>query len=460
MPPTRTATAGRVISVAARLRRVLILLAVLLILGGGSFHGVLTGLRTARAERARMVELVALSAAQVRGAGAVAPFASFGGLVPALTQDSSAARAWAERMGQALLARRNVSAWAVIDAEGTVVFHWPDVAGAPVLAPPSDGTRPADPWVLTVTQPVPLVQAWASLGAGNSKTGYVCLIGPRGSVTAAALGAGLRFAGGLALVALVAGLAGDRHLRRTVVRPLARLTQAAPRHRDGATRNENPRQDSHDELSQVALHLDDLTSALHGARQDARRLERSIDATVNRRVTKISSQLRSAEREAETDALTGLANRRFIEQRLESVFEEQRACGVNFAMVMFDVDNFKPLNDTAGHAAGDALLRFVGELLRGSLREHDVGIRYGGDEFGLVLIDVSGEQARKIAERIVRMFAQQTAVANLPAPVTLSAGVASLDEVNAKSGAELMAQADAALYESKRRGKNLVRSAS
>jgi hypothetical protein len=79
MPPTRTATAGRVISVAARLRRVLILLAVLLILGGGSFHGVLTGLRTARAERARMVELVALSAAQVRGAGAVAPFASLGG---------------------------------------------------------------------------------------------------------------------------------------------------------------------------------------------------------------------------------------------------------------------------------------------------------------------------------------------------------------------------------------------
>lgn len=154
------------------------------------------------------------------------------------------------------------------------------------------------------------------------------------------------------------------------------------------------------------------------------------------------------------DPLTALHNRRFLEAELEGVFNAQRAADADLSVAMLDLDEFKRYNDTFGHPAGDALLRFTGDLLRGSIRAGDFAVRYGGDEFLLVMPGVGLEDARKIVARIVALFAQFTSGRPEPCPVSLSAGVASRLSQAPGSGQELIAAADAALYRAKSDGKN------
>lgn len=167
-------------------------------------------------------------------------------------------------------------------------------------------------------------------------------------------------------------------------------------------------------------------------------------------------QLQQVKDLALVDPLTGLRNRRFLETEVEQLVEQQRQTGRDLALVMLDLDNFKLHNDQYGHKAGDELLRFTGALLRGSLRSNDAAIRYGGDEFMLLLADVSSEQAVAITRRITSLFRQFTKRFNSSKAPTLSAGVASIGEHPKASCAELIAQADAALYDAKRAGKNSV----
>jgi len=366
--------------------------------------------------------------------------------------DSDSARS-AARFAQLLVSTRNATAAAVTDDRGAVAFYWPPVEDAPrILNIPRNRQAVRVPHSDGVDVPVwlgcaPLSGDWARPAAG-----YACVLSETAADHSAVALQCAALAGGLGVAALLGMLLFSRQLRRQLIDPLRQISADDP-----AREAELP-VDRDDEVGAIARRLNELCTALKTAREDAERLRRSIDSTVTRQTKRISRQLRRAEREAELDPLTGLANRRFIDERLEAVFSEQRSRGVNLAIAMFDVDNFKPLNDQVGHTAGDALLRFIGELLRGSLRAGDVGVRYGGDEFALVLVDVTGAQARSIAERIIRLFAQQAAAARLPIVTTLSAGVASLDEQDARSGAELLSRADDLLYRSKRRGKNLVTS--
>jgi diguanylate cyclase (GGDEF)-like protein len=344
------------------------------------------------------------------------------------------------------------------------LFYWPVVEGGPNrLIIPRAGEIGRIEVAGEDGPPTALQTACASLGAPSAAWagGFACVLShDRVGQGRSASGAGGShslpdgtFLAGMAALGAIGFALSLRCLHRRVVAPLGRITTAIQR----IPADESLEQE--DEFGAIARRLDELCEELQLAREDAQRMQNSIDYTVLRETKEISTQLRRAQRAAELDPLTGLANRRFIDERLEAVFSEQSSRGVNLAIVMLDVDNFKPLNDLAGHAAGDALLRFVGALLRGSLREGDVGVRYGGDEFVLVLVDVCGAQARSIAERLVRLFAQQATAAKLPGHVTLSAGVASLDEIGAASGAELLARADDALYRAKRGGKNIALSA-
>jgi two-component system cell cycle response regulator len=155
------------------------------------------------------------------------------------------------------------------------------------------------------------------------------------------------------------------------------------------------------------------------------------------------------ERLANEDGLTGLANRRVFEEVLGRELSRSRRTHEPLAMVVFDVDFFKRVNDTLGHQAGDAVLRQVAQVLAATARDVDLVARYGGEEFTVVLPNCSLDDAAGVAER---MRSGVTAHPRL-AGITLSAGVAEIP-TNAADEEGLIAAADEAMYTSKRTGRN------
>ncbi|HVS03551.1 MAG TPA: GGDEF domain-containing protein [Thermoanaerobaculia bacterium] len=161
------------------------------------------------------------------------------------------------------------------------------------------------------------------------------------------------------------------------------------------------------------------------------------------------------DRQARQDPLTGAALRRVLDAQLAEALARCQELGGTLAVVLADLDFFKRINDRHGHAAGDRALVAVAEVLRGGLRDGDLCARYGGEEFTLLLEGLDGAAALAVAERLrdqveaLRVEADGAAI-----PLTLSAGVAAFPEIPCRTPAELLALADAALYEAKRLGRN------
>ena len=153
-------------------------------------------------------------------------------------------------------------------------------------------------------------------------------------------------------------------------------------------------------------------------------------------------------------------NRRYFDEQLSREIERCRRTGRSMALLIADLDGFKQVNDTMGHAAGDSILRQVGRILTESARQLDIVARVGGEEFGIILPDVTRETAQAVAERIRSNVASHEFVTGTvfqPAcEITVSLGGA-LYPLDAQSRADLIDKADrVALYEAKRQGKNRV----
>ena len=163
------------------------------------------------------------------------------------------------------------------------------------------------------------------------------------------------------------------------------------------------------------------------------------------------------------DALTDLANRRMLLERLHGEWELGLARGTHLAFVLFDLDQFKAYNDQRGHLAGDDALREVGRRIDAELRKpEDTAGRYGGEEFGVVLPGLTLDQAIVVAERI-RQAVENAGMQHPATPqgmVTISVGVAAIIPRVGLSAELLIAAADAALYRAKQTGKNRVEAAS
>jgi diguanylate cyclase len=187
-----------------------------------------------------------------------------------------------------------------------------------------------------------------------------------------------------------------------------------------------------------------------------------INEQVQRRLAESETKLReqaqqldAKEAEARTDGLTGLANRRALDDELHRRVAESRRHGRPLCVVHFDLDHFKRLNDTHGHQGGDAVLRGVARVLRGTLRESDLVARYGGEEFTAVLPDATLGDARQVADRARRNIeGERFEFHGQHLQVTTSVGVAELaaDE----DVAALLRRADEALYAAKQGGRNCV----
>lgn len=153
-----------------------------------------------------------------------------------------------------------------------------------------------------------------------------------------------------------------------------------------------------------------------------------------------------------TDALTGLLNRRYIEERLMEEIKRSNRHGYPMSFMMLDVDDFKSYNDRFGHPAGDEALKIVGHVVRETLRGADVAARFGGEEFAILLPQTTIEEAMTIAQRI-RYNIEHTRFSHRR--VTVSIGVASCSAELCVS-ADLISAADKALYEAKHQGRNKV----
>jgi two-component system cell cycle response regulator len=153
---------------------------------------------------------------------------------------------------------------------------------------------------------------------------------------------------------------------------------------------------------------------------------------------------------AVTDPLTGLRNRRYVRRHLEGVLRNAGA-----AVLLIDVDRFKSVNDSLGHAAGDVVLREVAERVRAHIRSADVVARYGGEEFLVVMAGTAAEEAAMVAERLRAAIAASPVMAEGQAvPVTASIGVASGESGTLSD--DVIAAADTALYAAKKGGRNRV----
>jgi diguanylate cyclase (GGDEF)-like protein len=154
------------------------------------------------------------------------------------------------------------------------------------------------------------------------------------------------------------------------------------------------------------------------------------------------------------DHVSGALNRRGIDQRLALELVRAERNGYQLAVALLDIDHFKQINDTAGHAAGDAALKQVVEAISSRLRSYDFFGRYGGDEFLLVFPQTSCEDALRIAERI-ELAVRGLSVSRFGLPITLSIGLTFA--APCETALSMLARADMALYNAKRAGRNCTR---
>ncbi|MEW5772955.1 MAG: diguanylate cyclase [Thermodesulfobacteriota bacterium] len=177
-----------------------------------------------------------------------------------------------------------------------------------------------------------------------------------------------------------------------------------------------------------------------------------LDVTEQRRAEETIRRL------AYYDQLTDLPNRALFAERLSLELAHGQRRGKPLALMVMDLDGFKEINDTLGHAAGDEVLRGVAERLRAGLRESDTVARMGGDEFALVIPEVAGAGgAESVARKVLAGFDAPLAVDGRELPVRLSVGVALFPE-HGRDMDELMRQADAAMYRAKEQGRREGRS--
>ena len=192
------------------------------------------------------------------------------------------------------------------------------------------------------------------------------------------------------------------------------------------------------------------------AAADARR-ERARAAHLESEQQRLREHAMALDRAAHEDVLTGLHNRRHAEFAIPLLIEGARVAGQVISVAALDVDHFKKINDTFGHAVGDAVLQQLAQLLRHRLRSADLLARIGGEEFVAVLVGIAPQQAAEICERLRLAVVEHDWAAVAPGLVVrISVGIAGGAPQQNLPNDTLLQRADRALYAAKRTGRNRV----
>lgn len=205
-------------------------------------------------------------------------------------------------------------------------------------------------------------------------------------------------------------------------------------------------------ISDLARHIDNiLVSGDLGSRVQGRQFTwltevRSLAHNFNRLLEQLESSRSELVRQSVTDPLTGLANRRYLDGVFEQEAARSRRHNHSLAVIMIDLDGFKPINDRLGHAAGDAVLRRVAEALEANVRVNDTVARIGGDEFVVVAAETCPDGARILARKLAEMVeAVRVDVDGVRVAVGASVGVAVMP-MDGETMEEVMGRADQAMY--------------
>lgn len=171
----------------------------------------------------------------------------------------------------------------------------------------------------------------------------------------------------------------------------------------------------------------------------------------------LKERMAELDRLASTDALTGLYNRRLFFMRLEEELARAKRRTLPMCLLYIDIDYFKKVNDTYGHAAGDAILQHLSQIMARVLRISDVLGRIGGEEFAILLPETNGQAGQLISERLrLKVEESPCKVDGIVISITISIGVLSIPSINGLDSDSLIRMADKALYDAKAAGRNRV----
>ncbi len=247
---------------------------------------------------------------------------------------------------------------------------------------------------------------------------------------------------------LLSGVIANR-----VSRPIDQLTKAADRigRENGALTLPRLRGSSE------VIHLSTSLRSLLLRIGFVERLTQQAEAKAAEEAKKFASDIASLRKLAETDPLTNLLNRRAFMEAASDAMRYYQRYNRSIATLIVDIDHFKRVNDDHGHAAGDAVIRRIGELIAQTLRETDKVARFGGEEFVVLLREVSEQEAHDLAERIRLVIAEsRIPFDDRELAVTVSIGCAAITDYD-RDVEELIERADRALYSAKAAGRNCIR---
>lgn len=251
---------------------------------------------------------------------------------------------------------------------------------------------------------------------------------------------------GIMILALLLASRVLRWVQRRALAPvleLAELAEFAAKHQDYSIRARIRRRD---EVGRLGERLNELFKRTEIWQQD---LQQQLQAQ-----KQASQQL---DKLAHYDHLTGLANRLYFEAELPRAVEQTLQTGQHLALLFIDLDNFKTVNDQWGHDAGDEVLQIVAKRMLSQLRQSDLVFRLGGDEFAVLLTDIGQpQQAELLAERLIQSVREPMWVKAALMPVGATVGLALCPD-NSSDAHRLLQQADEAMYQAKRAGKNTFR---
>lgn len=211
------------------------------------------------------------------------------------------------------------------------------------------------------------------------------------------------------------------------------------------------------EKRRIVLENQRLITYLMQANSQIENMNRGLEAQVAERTRQLLEVNTRLEQLTLTDDVTGLYNQRFLYARLEEEFQRERRYRQGLAVLMIDIDKFKNVNDTHDHLFGSRVLRRVGHIFKLAIRDTDFAVRYGGDEFALILPHTHLAEGIAVGERLRSAVAEaDVGDSDDPWAVTISVGVASFGECEAGTPRELLQSADQALYWAKSKGRNCI----
>jgi len=258
---------------------------------------------------------------------------------------------------------------------------------------------------------------------------------------------------GLLLLSLALAFWLSRRLERVVTLPILQLTHTARRITESKDYRLRAEKLSRDEVGLLTDDFNEMLDQVQRRDIELQRVQEQLEDKVKERTVELEQLARKFEHQAYHDALTGLANRITFDNQLQAGINKVNRYGGQISVLFLDLDRFKVINDTLGHAAGDQLLIEIAKRLSARLRESDTIARLGGDEFAILLPEIGSNMAADVASKLTEAMNIPLLINGKRLQLTTSIGI-SVYPHDGENAVEILKHADTAMYRSKDLGRN------